>query len=225
MQRKLTTTKDGSHSLYLPEMDEHYHSLHGSIAEAMVVYIGNGLWEKAKAQSNIKIFEMGFGTGLNAMLSWMEARKKALKVEYLCLEKYPLEEAEWQSLNFAKESGFDQSKFEVLHQAKWGEWIEIDQFFKLKKIKDDLRRVSLPNDLDLIYFDAFAPEKQPQLWEKEVFEKMHVALQANGILTTYCVKGEVKRRLKEIGFEIEKLPGPVGGKREVLRARKVKSDA
>ncbi|MAY82559.1 MAG: SAM-dependent methyltransferase [Flavobacteriales bacterium] len=220
MQRKLTTTKDGSHSLYLPDMDEQYHSMHGSIAEALVVYIGNGLLEKAKEQSTIKVFEMGFGTGLNAMLSWMESRKKALKLEYLCLEKYPLEEKEWKSLNFAKQSEFDQQKFEDLHLANWGEWVEMDEFFKIKKLQDDLRTVELPNDIDLIYFDAFAPEKQPHLWKKEVFEKMYASLKPAGILTTYCVKGEIRRRLKEIGFEIEKLPGPVGGKREVLRAIK-----
>jgi tRNA U34 5-methylaminomethyl-2-thiouridine-forming methyltransferase MnmC len=220
MNRKLTTTKDGSHSLYIPEMDEQYHSMHGSIAEALLVYIANGLLEKAKSQSSIKVFEMGFGTGLNAMLSWMHSRKKALKVDYLCLEKYPLEEEEWQSLNFAAESGFDQGRFEALHQANWEEWIEMGQFFKLKKIKEDLRTVELPSDVDLIYFDAFAPEKQPHLWEKEVFEKMYACLKPGGILTTYCVKGEIRRRLKEIGFEIEKLAGPVGGKREVLRARK-----
>jgi len=220
MQRILTTTKDGSHSLYLPDMDEHYHSIHGSIAEAQVVYLANGLLEKAKEQSTIKVFEMGFGSGLNAMLSWLESRKKALKVDYFALEKYPLEQKEWQGLNYAKQTQFDQKRFDELHLAQWDEWIQFDDFFRFKKIQDDLRTVKLDNDFDLIYFDAFAPEKQAQLWEKEIFEKMYACLKPKGILTTYCVKGDIRRRLKAIGFEIEKLAGPVGGKREVLRARK-----
>ena len=213
MQRNITTTKDGSHSLYLPEMDEQYHSMHGSIAEALVVYIGNGLLEKAKSQSKIKVFEMGFGTGLNAMLSWKESRKKALQIDYLCLEKYPLVKQEWQLLNFAQETQFDQNAFEALHEAEWNRWIKMDTFFQLKKLQDDLRSVEFPQDLDLIYFDAFAPEKQPHLWEKEVFEKMHACLKPGGMLTTYCVKGEIRRRLKGVGFEIEKLPGPLEEKR------------
>jgi tRNA U34 5-methylaminomethyl-2-thiouridine-forming methyltransferase MnmC len=220
MKREFRITKDGSHSIYLPEMDEQYHSHHGSIVEAKKVYLEYGLHEIAKSRKKIRIFEMGFGTGLNALLTMIDAKLLDLKVHYYCLEKYPIDEAEVEILNYSSELRVDTELMQKLHLAEWEKSIELDDNFTLCKMQDDLRSIELPKDLDLIYFDAFAPEKQPHLWTKDLFEKLYSALKSEGILTTYCVKGDVRRTLQSVGFKIEKLAGPEGGKREVLRARK-----
>lgn len=220
MKREFRITKDGSHSLYLPEMDEQYHSHHGSIVEAKKVYIEYGLEEVAKNNKEIRLFEMGFGTGLNALLTMMLAQQLDIKVYYYCLEKYPIEEEEVEFLNYSSELEVGPELMQGLHAAEWKRSIVMNDHFALCKMQDDLRSIEIPNDLDLIYFDAFAPEKQPHLWTKDIFVKLYAALKSGGILTTYCVKGDVRRTLQSVGFKIEKLAGPEGGKREVLRARK-----
>lgn len=226
MKREIRFTKDGSHSIYLPEMDEQYHSHHGSIVEAKKVYIEYGLERlKREARSEkpdlaINIFEMGFGTGLNALLTSLYAKENQLKINYFCIEKYPVTEEEMKSLNYPNELSADPQLFNQLHEANWESWGKIDEGFNLFKTAADLREAELPKDLDLVYFDAFAPEKQPHLWTEEIFQKLYNSLSNGGLMTTYCVKGEVRRKLQKVGFQIEKLNGPKGGKREVLRARK-----
>lgn len=221
MQKQLVKTADGSHSFYLPEMDEHYHSKHGSIAESQHIFIQSGLLYKAKETEQLKVFEVGMGTGLNVYLTALTAQKNNLEVEMHCIEAYPIKIEEAQKLNYAEILGESPSIFHQIHECSWGEFHKINNYFHLLKINDQLENFNLKESYDLIYFDAFAPEKQEELWSPEIFKKLYKALNANGILVTYCVKGIIRRRLQGIGFKIEKLKGPVGGKREMLRAIKV----
>ena len=220
MERQIITTKDGSHSIHIPEMDEQYHSIHGSIQEAEKVYIEYGL-ESITQGSRINLFEMGFGTGLNALLTYQYAKKRGLEIIYHSIEKYPLSSKEISSLNYSHLLNDEEGIYDLLHAAEWGKEVEISSNFHLKKIEVDLEDVNFEEAFDVVYFDAFAPEKQPHLWSLEVFSKLYQSMKAGAVLTTYCVKGEVRRRLQELGFQIEKLPGPEGGKREVLRAVKI----
>ncbi len=225
MKRELRLTKDGSHSIYIPEMDEQYHSMHGSIVEAEKVYVEyglaaeSGIWNLESGKT-ILLLEMGFGTGLNALLTWKYAQDHGLKITYVTIEKYPITAEELTALNYATQLGLKQEMLQRLHEADWGKKVELDEHFSIYKMQEDLREVELAQQFDLVYFDAFAPEKQPHLWAEEVFEKLYAAMKEGGVLTTYCVKGEIRRRLQKVGFQIEKLPGPKGGKREVLRAIK-----
>ena len=220
MERELVITSDGSHSLYIKEMDEQYHSKHGAIAEAKKIFIEYGLEYLAKRKKELKVFEVGFGTGLNALLTLINANSLRLKIYYDTIEKYPLKPEEINSLNFMKELHLNEDLLSKLHSAPWEEWVNIQEGFKLFKRQIDLLDLNIEDNYDLIYFDAFAPEKQAKMWSEEVFIKLYNSLNKHGVLVTYCVKGEIRRRLIEIGFKIEKLKGPIGGKREVLRAIK-----
>jgi tRNA U34 5-methylaminomethyl-2-thiouridine-forming methyltransferase MnmC len=220
MDRELVITSDGSHSLYIKEMDEQYHSKHGAIAEANKIFIEYGLSYQSKRKKELSIFEVGFGTGLNALLSLMYANSSQLQIHYDTIEKYPLKLEEVSNLNFKEELKLTDDLLLKLHTVPWEKWIKIQEGFNLYKREMDLLDLDLMNSYDLIYFDAFAPEKQAKMWGKEVFEKLYDSLNNQGVLVTYCVKGEIRRRLIEIGFKIEKLKGPEGGKREVLRAIK-----
>jgi len=220
MERQIITTKDGSHSIHITEMDEQYHSIHGSIQEAEKVYIEYG-FESISQGSRINLFEMGFGTGLNALLTYQYAKKSGLEIEYHSVEKYPLTSEEISSLNYSHLLNDEEGIYDLLHAAEWGKEVEISSNFHLKKMEVDLEDVNFEEAFDVVYFDAFAPEKQPHLWSLEVFSKLYESMKVGAVLTTYCVKGEVRRRLQELGFQIEKLPGPEGGKREVLRAVKI----
>ncbi|MBK5194461.1 MAG: tRNA (5-methylaminomethyl-2-thiouridine)(34)-methyltransferase MnmD [Proteiniphilum sp.] len=221
MRTILETTEDGSHTLYVPELDEHYHSTHGAIQESMHVYIDAGLRHCNNAEINL--LEIGFGTGLNAFLTLLEAEKLQKKIHYTTLELYPVSVSNAAMLNFS--DIIDPSRkesFEKLHTAVWEEWVQISPFFWLKKLNMDLRDlpVSPPDEkFDLIFYDAFAPEKQPEMWREEIFNGLYTFSSGNAILTTYCAKGVVRRMLQAAGFSVERLSGPPG-KREILRARK-----
>ncbi len=220
MDKELVFTSDGSHSLYMKEMDEQYHSKHGAIAEANKIFIEYGLFYQAKRKKELSIFEVGFGTGLNALLTLTNASSLQLQIHYDTIEKYPLKSEVINYLNYAEELKLKENLLFKLHAVPWEKWVEIHKGFNLFKREMDLLDLDLNSSYDLIYFDAFAPEKQAKMWGKEVFEKLYASLNHEGVLVTYCVKGEIRRRLSEIGFKIEKLKGPAGGKREVLRAIK-----
>lgn len=226
MKTIIKTTDDGSHTLYVPEMDEHYHSTHGAIQESMHVYIDAGLRHCTKA--DINLLEVGFGTGLNAFLTLLEAEKSEKQIRYTTLELYPIPEASIAQLNFS--DMVDPSRrdsFIKLHTAQWEEWVQISPFFWLKKRKMDLRDLLLSaqeEQQDLIYFDAFAPEKQPEMWGQEIFDVLFSLSSDHALLTTYCAKGVVRRMLQSAGYIVERLPGP-SGKREILRAKKMMQDS
>ncbi len=211
-------TSDGSHSLFVPGINEHYHSVNGAIQESLHVYITAGLNECSKI--NISVLEIGFGTGLNAFLTFLEAEKRNLNIEYFCLEKYPLDEDITVQLNYASIlSPQHQNIFEKLHSSSWENTHLITPFFSLKKINADINTYHFDNqNFDVVYYDAFAPDKQPEVWNPDIFRKIYTTMNPGGIITTYCAKGAVRRMLQSVGFKTERIPGPPG-KREMLRGR------
>lgn len=222
--RQIVKTKDESSTLFVPELNQHYHSVHGAIQESQHVFIEAGFNFKSEA-NNLKIFEVGFGTGLNAFMTAQEAKAKNIQTEYWAVEKYPLSEIEFSQLNYPSLLNTDGESlnFEALHSSFWEKLNKIDDYFYLQKIKGDLKSIDLEaNYFDIIYFDAFAPSSQADLWTIEVFEKMFSALKDGGILVTYCVKGDVRRNMKTAGFKVDKIPGPPG-KREMARATALKN--
>ena len=220
MQNKIITTEDGSHTIYVPALDEHYHSTHGAINESMHIYIEAGL--KHHPKKNINLLEVGFGTGLNAFLTLAVAVQQNISVNYYSLEKYPLSENEYKSLNYSSHVFQEYGAFfEKLHQLEWNKNHEVCTGFCFQKIQADLKKVEytgLPF-FDVIYFDAFAPGKQPEMWTHEIFEKIALHTNPGGIIVTYCAKGSVRRMLDSLGFQMERLPGPIG-KKEILRGIK-----
>ena len=227
MKKELVTTSDGSHSVFLPEMDEHYHSTHGAIAESEHVYIKNGLLAAAKHKKQLQVFEVGLGTGLNVLTTYKAAIANKLEVVMHSIEAFPLEWEEVKALNFAQQLMLDKSIYKKIHKSDWNAEVELSPRLTLQKYHAKLQDYELvENKYDVIYFDAFAPEKQEEMWSEQIFEKLFKALKSNGVLVTYCVKGEVRRRLIDIGFSVEKLKGPEGGKREIMRGvkRSLKDD-
>jgi tRNA U34 5-methylaminomethyl-2-thiouridine-forming methyltransferase MnmC len=218
MQRKIITTSDGSHSIYIPELDEHYHSIHGAIQESKHVFIEAGLKYLPKHHSSISVFEVGFGTGLNALLTYLESERADLEIRYTSVEAFPVEVATVQELNYPEETGSERKVFELLHSCEWEIANVISGKFSLHKIKSTLQDVAFGNEqFDLVYFDAFGPPVQPEMWTDEGFQKLYSAMRTGGVLVTYCSKGEVQRAMKRAGFRVEKIPGPPG-KREMVRA-------
>ncbi|MGM9795536.1 MAG: tRNA (5-methylaminomethyl-2-thiouridine)(34)-methyltransferase MnmD [Candidatus Aphodosoma sp.] len=210
-------TKDGSNTLYIQEIDEHYHSIKGAMTESQHIFINCGL--KHIDKSNIDIFEVGFGTGLNTILTLIHSRDK--HISYTTIEKYPLQLEVIKDIEYSTIfNPTDYSLFERLHTLEWNNYIEITPSFKFRKLKADLTTISLTDYYDVIYFDAFSPEKQPEMWSEEVLKKIYYHLRNQGILVTYCAKGEIRRRMQKIGFVVERLAGPPGGKREILRGTK-----
>ncbi|HUM51415.1 MAG TPA: tRNA (5-methylaminomethyl-2-thiouridine)(34)-methyltransferase MnmD [Chitinophagales bacterium] len=218
---KIVATNDGSASVFSEKFNQQYHSLHGAIQESMHVFINAGLHFKIKSLNEISILEIGFGTGLNALLTLNEAIKSNTKINFTTIEKYPLDNDIIERLNYGFIISMDNSSalLNQMHACEWNSLTLISNEFYLKKVKLDFENIDFINEFDIIYFDAFAPNAQPELWTISMFEKMYNALKTNGILVTYCAKGEVKRNLKVAGFQIESLPGPVG-KREMTRAIK-----
>lgn len=220
MQKQIIQTKDGSHSIYLPQMDEHYHSTHGAIVESEHIFIKNGLLAQSEEKQDVVIFEVGMGTGLNVLTSFIAAQKKGIRIDYHTIEAFPLKWNELDSLNYEELLGIDKKLLKDIHQGNWNQCLELSPNFKLYPYHSDLKTFNHTLAYDLIYFDAFAPEKQEEMWSEEIFSRLFKALKEGGCLVTYCVKGEIRRRLQKVGFKVEKLTGPIGGKREMCRAWK-----
>ncbi len=221
--RSIIITKDGSHTFAIPELKVTYHSHHGAIQESMHVYIDAGLKYVSDnlRLSHIYIFEMGFGTGLNTLLTLIEAEKRQLHIHYTSIEPYPLQQDEIVSLNFCEQLNRKdlQPVFRQMHQCEWEKDISINSFFTLKKMRINLINLSTYQPVNLIYYDAFGPTVQPELWTREVFEKLYGMLLPAGILVTYCSKADVRRAMVAAGFIVKKIPGP-WGKREMVRVGK-----
>ncbi|MEE4178032.1 MAG: tRNA (5-methylaminomethyl-2-thiouridine)(34)-methyltransferase MnmD [Bacteroides sp.] len=221
-QRRIIKTDDGSHSLELVGQGEHYHSTFGAVQESRHVFIQRGLLSLPHKETPIHILEVGFGTGLNALLTFIESQNQGIQVHYFTLEPFPLEREEYEVLNYPQilEQGKYAACFEAFHQCEWDKPVEIAKGFSFHKTRYGLKEAKLSSGFfDLVYFDAFGPDTQPELWEQALFEKVFNAMHSAGVLVTYCAKGMVKRALRACGFTIERLPGPPG-KREMTRAVK-----
>ncbi len=217
---KIINTSDGSHTIYLPEMDEQYHSVNGAITESNYVYIGKGY--NFSESKNPVVFEVGFGTGLNCLLTALEAEKSKRTTLYLTIEKYPLKNEIIELLNFGHLISQEaQIVFEKIHHCAWNEVVNISEYFNLKKIKADLTDYNFYalQKFDVVYFDAFGPDKQPEMWTPLIFNKISLVTACQGVFVTYSAKGEVRRQLTASGFEMERLPGPPG-KNQMLRGIK-----
>ena len=201
------------------DWQEQYHSKHGAIQEAYHVFIHSGL-DLFKNQ-NLHILEIGFGTGLNAFITLIESEKRNLKINYTGVEAFPVSGEELDQLNYLEElnSVLRKNDFNLMHSSLWQEEIEISSEFILRKEQKDFKDIDIIETVDLIYFDAFGARVQPELWTVDIFEIMHRSLKSDGYLVTYAAKGSVRRAMLEVGFLVERLPGPPG-KREMLRARK-----
>lgn len=219
IKRELQLTADGSHTLFIPEMNEHYHSVNGAVQESRHVFIEAGLHQLE--QPEITVLEIGFGTGLNAFLTLLDAEAHQRKVQYYSIELYPLDMEVIRRLNYGEMICAGRKEaFQDLHQAEWDIPVPVTEFFKLHKIQGDSNTCTLPDQIDLVYFDAFAPDKQPEMWNQGIFNRLYAHTAKGGILTTYCAKGAVRRMMKEAGYAVERIPGPPG-KREMLRAIKL----
>ena len=223
MKREIIKTGDGSTTIHLPEWNEQYHSKHGAIQEAQHVFIQMGLLELLKsAPEEIQILEIGFGTGLNALVTWRAIKALNIPVSYCGVEAYPVSMQEVEVLNFSEEISEDGAEdfFTALHQVLWEIPQKVSDSFILIKQKKFFSEIEDVDGFNLIYFDAFGARVQPELWTEEIFSKMFRALRHGGILVTYAAKGSVRRAMQQVGFKVEKLPGPPG-KREMLRAKKL----
>jgi tRNA U34 5-methylaminomethyl-2-thiouridine-forming methyltransferase MnmC len=223
MKREIILTTDGSTTIHLPDWNENYHSTHGAIQESNHVFLDKGL--AAISLPEISILEIGFGTGLNCFLTLLEAEKKEVSIDYVGIEAYPVTIKEAQQLNYVAElkAAAKQFVFDEIHSSIWEEKHQITDRFTLLKTKQFFEDIHVLEQFNLIYFDAFGPRHQPELWSVAIFKKMHAALKINGILVTYSAKGSVRRAMQEVGFLVEKLQGPPG-KREMLRATKIEQE-
>lgn len=219
MKREIIQTLDGSTTIHLEEWDECYHSKFGAIQEAKHVFIKNGL--SLFENNKISILEIGFGTGLNAFITFLEAKNRNLSIDYVGVEAYPVIAEEVVSMNYVEELNANNERniFEKMHESNWDEKIILSDEFLLTKRKQFFADIDDLDKFDLIYFDAFGYNVQPELWSTAIFQKMYNSLKLNGVLVTYAARGVVKRSMKEVGFTVEKLEGPPG-KREMFRARK-----
>ena len=220
MEKVFMITEDGSSTIYLPEMDEHYHSVHGAIQESLHIYIEQGLLQTTKKE--LSVLEIGFGTGLNAYLTYCFAKDKNMSINYFSLEKYPLCQQEYSQLNYP-DSIFSEHRliFNQMHQAEWNKVIGISEGYQLEKCHADLLTFEFNeiSQFDLVYYDAFGPGKQPEMWTDDILHKVAASVKPGGILVTYCAKGTVRRAFSAAGFEMERIPGPKG-KKEILRGKK-----
>ena len=219
MEREIIQTLDGSTTIHLKEWDECYHSKHGAIQEAQHVFIQNGLL--LFPNQSVSILEIGFGTGLNAFITFLESQKLNQSINYVGVEAYPVNASEVLAMNYVDELNAVPQKaiFERMHESKWNEKVVLSTEFTLTKRKQFFDEIKDSEQFDLIYFDAFGYRVQPELWSTAIFQKMYTALRPGGKLVTYAARGVVKRSMIEVGFTVEKLPGPPG-KREMFRASK-----
>ncbi|MEA3505836.1 MAG: tRNA (5-methylaminomethyl-2-thiouridine)(34)-methyltransferase MnmD [Bacteroidota bacterium] len=225
MKKEIFVTEDGSHTLVIPEIDESYHSTHGAINESKHIFIEAGYKKIDKQIEPLKIFEVGFGTGLNAFLTYHQAVEHKRKVQYVSVEPYPITEELYSKLNYSDALGDAKcgSVFQKMHQVGWDFPFVISDYFVLNKLKAKVQDVEIgEGQFHVIYFDAFSPSTQEEMWSEEIFKKCYDALVEGGVLVTYSAQGQMKRNLKAAGFKVEGLPGPKG-KREITRAIKFKN--
>jgi len=222
LKRTIITTADGSKTIHLEAWNEQYHSKHGAIQEAYHVFVDHGL--SAIKKNHISILEIGFGTGLNALITLLEANTRGLQIDYTGVEKYPIIATELDRLNYISELKAEEynDHFKLMHNSSWEGETEITSYFRLCKRQKDFKEIKEVDLYDLIYFDAFGARVQPELWTEEIFQIMFNSLKKNGILVTYAAKGSVRRAMLAVGFQVERLPGPPG-KREMLRATRIQS--
>jgi tRNA U34 5-methylaminomethyl-2-thiouridine-forming methyltransferase MnmC len=220
MKREVIETADGSKTIRIVDLDENYHSNHGALQEAEHVFIQNGI-AAFKDKKDISIFEMGFGTGLNAFLTCLYAQENNLIIDYDGIEAYPVSIEEMNQLDYDSLKGGENSAvFSKIHSTTWNAKNEINSNFTLTKIENKIENQNFhPEKYDIVYYDAFGPRAQEEMWSLEIFQKLYASIKEGGFLVTYCAKGQVKRDLKTAGFKIEALPGPPG-KREMTRAWK-----
>lgn len=221
-------TADGSTTLYRKDIDEHYHSVKGALIESRHIYIKEGyefMLSKSRRDAHscdfpypqsVRVLEIGFGTGLNAALTVEAARECQVATNYFSLELYPLNRETIEQLGYEQHV----KNIREVNDAEWNQSKSIGEFFSLNKMHCDFMEAELPENIDVVYFDAFAPEKQPEMWAEDNFRRIYEAMRPGGVLTTYCAKGAIRRMLEKIGFQVERIPGPPGGKREILRAIK-----
>lgn len=223
MKREIIITGDGSSTIHIPDWNEQYHSKHGALQEAKHVFIDMGLISfcNKNEATEISILEIGFGTGLNALVTWEEAQKRNVNINYTGVEAYPVDKEEVEKLNFSDslKNPLAEGFFDKIHKSEWGTASAITESFTLTKQKKFFQEIEDSNMYDIIYFDAFGARVQPELWSVEIFNKMYKALKSKGVLVTYAAKGSVRRAMLEVGFAVERLQGPPG-KREMLRATK-----
>ncbi len=214
---KIELTNDGSATIFIPQMDEHYHSIKGALTESCHIYRDCAFIHRSNISPchRLRLLEIGFGTGLNATVTAMAATKQT-PIHYISLEKYPVKRELLNQLGYEKI--IDSTLFNAIHDAQWNTPVEITPHFTLEKRCIDYTSDNLPKEIDIVYFDAFAPEKQPDMWTPQAFARLRDTMNQGGVLTTYCAKGEIRRLLTSLGFNVERLPGPVGGKREIIRA-------
>ncbi len=219
MTPQLIKTDDGSHTIFVPDLDEHYHSTNGAITESMHVFL-NSAYRTSQANP-ANILEIGFGTGLNALLTMVEADKTKRKTTFYSIELFPITKEQKEVLNYPQQINADKALFQKLHDTPWNQKVEISEYFTLYKINADLLTYPFLEEpsFDIVYFDAFGPDKQPKLWEESIFEKIAKKMNPDAILSTYSAKGSVRRTMQKVGLEVKRQPGPPG-KREMLVARK-----
>lgn len=222
MKRQLVITKDGSHTLYVPDLQDHYHSTFGAVQESSHIYIERAFNACRLDKDKVNVLEIGFGTGLNAFLTWEESLKQKIEVDYHALEPYPLKASLTEQLNyidFVQAEGAE-AAFKMIHQAKWGTSCELSKHMTLLKSELKVQDAMLdPGHFDVVYFDAFGPEAQPELWTEKVFKKIFDSMASGAVMSTFSSKGDVKRAIKSAGFDIELIDGPPG-KRTITRAWK-----
>ncbi len=219
MKRELRITEDGSHTLYVPELDEHYHSIHGALQESSHIFLKNGFF---KMNNNpLRILEVGFGTGLNALLTACAALDSGVITEYVGVEAYPVPTEMMLQMGYPSVMNDLNARpyFSKITNASWGNKAEIHSRFSLTKINDTIQNYQNRAPFNLIYFDAFGPKVQGDMWHKDVIQKMYDVLEPKGKLVTYCAMGQFKRDLREVGFEVSCFDGPPG-KREMVSAQK-----
>ncbi|MBN4065784.1 tRNA (5-methylaminomethyl-2-thiouridine)(34)-methyltransferase MnmD [Candidatus Amoebophilus asiaticus] len=221
MRLELIVTEDGSHTLYNKDLGDYYHSTYGAIQESLHVYIKSGLKMIEEDLDTINILEIGMGTGLNVFLTYLDAYKTNKKIHYTTLETSPLEISLAEQLNYVNllNANEHDQVFRKIHELPWNEESSLGNNFTLNKMKESLVNVNLPGKFNLVFYDAFAPDIQPELWGSDVFRKVYDCMLESSILVTYCAKGSVKRSMKNIGFKIEIIQGALG-KREMIRAWK-----
>ena len=217
---RIIQTKDGSQTVLNTELDSTYHSRHGAVTESKHVFLDKGLRKRLERQvTDITLLEMGFGTGLNALLTLTETSNLTHRINYHSLELFPIPESVWRQFELPNDLAGFQTEFEKMHASDWDTKFRLSKDFEITKHQTSLLDFVIDTKFDVVYFDAFEPETQPELWTEDVFRKLFEMMNPEGILTTYCCKGYVRRNMISAGFVVEKVPGPPG-KREMLVAKR-----